>query len=159
MHGPQPLALVLSDQERDDLTRLIRCHSTPQQLGLRARIVLGAADGFNNAQLARQCAVSLDLVRRWRARWSCLQAIAHADLSVTERLTDLPRPGKPAQLTAEQICHIVALACEPPAQSNRPVSQWTAREIAAEIIQRGIVPTISPRHAARVLKRGISNRI
>jgi putative transposase len=50
------------------------------------------------------------------------------------------------------------LACEPPGASKRPISQWTSREIADEIKQRGIVTEISGRHAARLLKRGISNR-
>ena len=52
----------------------------------------------------------------------------------------------------------MALACEPPVDSERPISQWTGREIADEIKQRGIVDQISPRHAARLLKRGPSNR-
>jgi putative transposase len=53
----------------------------------------------------------------------------------------------------------VALACEAPAQTGRPISQWTAREIAAEITQRQIVDQISPRHAARLLKKGRCSRI
>ena len=72
-----------------------------------------------------------------------------------ERLTDAPRPGRPAQLTAAQVCQVIALACEAPSTSGRPISQWTSREIAAEIVTRGIVAQISPRHAARLLKKGI----
>jgi putative transposase len=53
------------------------------------------------------------------------------------------------------VCRIVALACEAPSATGRPISQWTGREIAAEIVGRGIVPTISGRHAARLLKKGI----
>jgi hypothetical protein len=56
------------------------------------------------------------------------------------------------------VCRIVALACEAPSASGRPISQWSGREIAAEIVRRGIVVTISGRHAARLLKRGISSR-
>jgi len=66
----------------------------------------------------------------------------------------LPRAGKPSALTADQLCQIAALACEKPEQSERPISQWTGREIADEIMKRGIVTQISPRHAARLLKRG-----
>jgi len=86
-----------------------------------------------------------------------LQAIALSDLSVAERLTDAPRPGKPSQITTEQRCQMVALACEQP--KERPISHWTGREIAEEMMQRGIVQSISPRHASRLLKKGISNRI
>ena len=159
MRGPKPTAIVLSDLERLELEQLARRHSTPQQIALRARIVLSAADGANNCQLAIQFDVSLDMVRRWRSRWLALQPASLDDLPLAERLSDAPRSGKPVQITAEQVCQIVALACEPPKDSQRPISQWTGREIAAEIKQRGIVKRISGRHAARLLKRGLSNRI
>jgi hypothetical protein len=99
----------------------------------------------------------VDTVRSWRTRWIGLQAVPLEDLSVRERLEDISRPGKPSHITAEQTCQIVALACEQP--KERPISQWTGREIAEEVMARGIVEKISPRHAARVLKKGISNRI
>lgn len=158
MRGPKPPAIVLSDAERDQLEQLARRHSTPQQIALRARIVLAAADGANNCQIARQLDVSLDMVRRWRERWLALQPASLDDLPIAERLTDAPRPGKPRQISAEQVCQIVALACEPPKDSQRPISQWTSREIAEEIKQRGIVQSLSARHAARLLQRGRSNR-
>ena len=116
-------------------------------------MILAAAEGKSNAEIARALSVSVDTVRSWRMRWLSLQAIALSDLSVVERLTDAPRPGKPSQITAEQRCQMVALACEQP--KERPISHWTGREIAEEMMQRGIVPSISPRHAARLLKKGI----
>ncbi len=120
-------------------------------------MILGAADGKRNAEIARELAVSVDTVRSWRMRWIGLQALSLEDLSVSERLTDILRPGRPSEITAEQTCQIVAMACEQP--KERPISHWTGREIADEVMRRGIVPTISPRHAARLLKKGISNRI
>lgn len=159
MRGPKPPAIVLSDAERHQLELLVRRHSTPQQLALRAQIVLSAAAGANNCELARHFDISLDMARRWRLRWLALQPASWEDLPVADRLTDAPRPGKPVQITAEQVCQIVALACEPPKDSQRPISQWTSRELAAEITHRGIVKRISGRHAARLLKRGRSNRI
>ena len=66
------------------------------------------------------------------------------------------RPGAPARITAEQRCQIEALACEQPEDSERPISHWTGREIADEIMKRGIVEQISARHAGRLLKRGRS---
>lgn len=158
MRGPKPPALTLTTAERQELEALTRRHSTPQQLALRARIVLAAADGANNAQIVRLLDVSLDMARRWRERWLVLQPASLEDLPVAERLTDAPRPGKPVRITAEQVTQIVALACDPPSASERPVSQWTSRELADEIQNRGIVATISARHAARLLKRGTSNR-
>lgn len=158
MRGPKPATIVLSDAERQELEQLVRRHTTPQQLALRARIVLAAADGANNCQIARQLEVSLDMVRRWRERWLALQPASLDDLPIADRLTDAARPGRAVQISAEQVCQIVALACEPPQASRRPISQWSGREIAAEIKQRGILSTISGRHAARLLKRGLSNR-
>ncbi len=159
MRGPKPPTIELADAERQELEHLVRRHTTPQQLALRARIVLAAADGANNCQIARQLDVSLDMVRRWRERWLVLQPASLDDVPLADRLTDAPRPGTPVHITAEQVAQIVALACEPPADSQRPISQWTSREIADEIKNRGIVEQISGRHAARLLKRGRSNRI
>ncbi len=156
-NGPKPAELTVSEQERKDLEELVRRHSTPQQLAKRGRMILAAAEGKRNAEIARELAVSVDTVRSWRMRWIGLQAVPLSEVSVVERLTDVPRPGRPSQITAEQTCQIVALACEQP--KERPISQWTGREIADEVMRRGILKEISPRHAARLLKRGLSNRI
>ena len=75
-----------------------------------------------------------------------------------DRLEDLPRPGAPSGLSADQLCPIEQMACEAPEKAGRPISQWTGWEIADELIKRGIVAHISPRHAARLLKKGGSNR-
>jgi transposase len=136
------------------LEALVRRQTAPQQVAMRARIVLLAADGLNNSQIARHLDLEADTVRLWRQRWRGLQGVALADLSVEDRLTDAPRPGSPARITAEQVCRIVAVACEAPSRSGRPISQWTGREIADELVGRGIVGAISPRHAARLVKRG-----
>ncbi len=158
MRGPKPPAVLLDEAERQELDALVRQHRMPQQVALRARIILAAAAGQNNSQIARQVGVDVATVRLWRGRWLGLQAVPLADLSVAERLDDAPRPGGPCQITAEQVCRITALACEAPQASERPISQWTGREIADEVIQRGIVAALSPRHAARLLKRGRSGR-
>ncbi len=153
MPGPKPTKVKLSTEDSQDLAQLIRRHSTPQQIALRARIVVAAAAGLRNAQIARQEGVSVVMVRRWRDRWATLAPIPREELSAEERLADLPRPGAPARITADQVCRIVALACEDPEDTGRPISQWTSREIADEVKKRNIVKDISPRHAARLLKR------
>lgn len=158
MKGPKPPAIELSDAERQGLEKLVKAHSTEQQLVPRARIVLAASQGLNNAQIARQLQLTVDTARLWRGRWLLLQPIPLDDLSVEERLHDGSRSGKPSQITADQLCQIAALACEQPAASERPISQWTGREIADEIVKRGILEHISPRHAARLLKGGPCSR-
>ena len=159
MRGPQPQAIEVTDTERRGLETLARRRSTPQQVALRARIILAAADGHNNAQIARDLAVGVETARLWRGRWRDLRAVALADLSLEGRLADAPRSGAPVRIGAEQVCRIVALACEAPATTGRPISQWTDREIADEVIKRGIAEAISPRHAGRLLKRGMCNPI
>ena len=154
--GPKPPAVRLTDAERQELERLVKRHSTEQQIALRSRIVLAAAAGKGNAEIGRELQVNVDTARQWRQRWLDWQAIPLTELSAEERLQDLPRPGAPSHITADQRCQIAALACEQPEQAGRPISQWTSREIADEIIQRGIIPQISPRHAARLLKRSRS---
>ena len=153
MAGPKPTQIVLSETERQELQKLVRRHNVGQQIALRGRIIVMAAEGKSNAEIARSMHVTLDSVRLWRKRWVELQPISVDDLSIEERLEDLPRPGAPARITAEQACQIAALACEEPEDSERPITHWTAREVADEVIQRGIVEQISPRHAARLFKR------
>lgn len=158
MPGPKPKEISLSESERDGLEKVVRRHTSEQQKVLRARIILLADQGQNNASIGRRLETSTNTARLWRKRWIDLQAIKGEDLSVEERLEDLPRPGAPAHLTANQICQMEQLACEKPEKSGRPISQWTGREIADELMQRGVVERISPRHAARLLKKGGSNR-
>ena len=158
MAGAEATKLELTAAERRELTRLVDARSTGQQMVLRARIVLVAADGLTNVAVGRVLGVSREAVRLWRDRWAGLQAAPLRELSVADRLADAPRPGAPARIGAEQVCAIIALACEAPEQSGRPISQWTGREIADEITRRGIVETISQRHAARLVKKGISSR-
>jgi putative transposase len=158
MPGPTPPSVELTADERRELEGLVRRHKTGQQLADRARIVLRAADGLNNSEIARELALEPDTVRLWRQRWLSCTGVALADLPVAERLADAPRSGTPARITPEQVARIVALACEAPGASGRPISQWSTTELAAEIMRRGIVDTISPRHAARLLKRGTSGR-
>jgi transposase len=154
MPGPKPIEIKLSQEATEQLTKLVKRHQTSQQIALRARIVLAADQGQSNAQISQKLEVSLDTVRLWRKRWQQLGSIALTDLSAAERLADLPRPGAPAEIGASQRCQIEALACEKPEGSERPISHWTGREIAAELIKRNIVDHISPRHAGRLLKRG-----
>lgn len=158
MRGPKPPVIDLAPDARRDLEALVRRHSTPQQIALRARSVLAAADGHNNCQIARQLDLSVPTVRRWRERWLVLQAVALTDLDVEARLSDVPRPGRPIQIADTQVCQIVRMACEAPSESGRPITEWSGREIADEAKRRGIVDQISPRHAARLVKRGISSR-
>ena len=152
MPTPKAQEVKLSQKESRELEKLVSKHQTGQQMALRARIILAASSGQTNTAIAQKYEVKHDMVKLWRNRWVKLQDISLEDLSVEERLSDAPRPGAPAKITADQRCKIEALACEKPENSGRPISQWTVREIADEVMKRKIVESISGRHAARLLK-------
>lgn len=149
MPGPKPPEVPLSQEERQDLEKLTHAHKTPQQIAFRARIILLLAEGHNAPQVARQLGTTRKTVRLWRRHW-----FEGAGLPVVERLQDAERPGAPATFTPEQWCQIIALACEPPELSGRPISPWTPRELADEAVKRESVQSISPRHVGRFLKSG-----
>jgi transposase len=143
-------------EQRAALEHLIRIHSTAQQLALRARIIVQAADGMGVRASARALGVWPKTVRYWRKRWRK----AADGQSVPERLADVQRSGAPATFTAEQICALVAMTCEKPSQSERPISHWSQHEIADEAMRRGLIPSISQRSVGRFLKkRPTSSRI
>src|SRR4051794_35820016 len=108
MPGPKPPVVNLTDEERRALERLVRRHQTGQQLADRARIVLLAAEGLNNSEIARQLSLEPDTVRLWRQRWLRVSGVALAELPVAARLADAPRSGTPARVTPEQVARIVA---------------------------------------------------
>ena len=153
MPSPKAIEVNLTEEEQENLEALIRRHNIGQQIALRARIVLLAGQGQTNSAIARRLDVNTKTVQCWRNRWLKGQEISLDDLSTEERLQDMPRSGSPPRITADQRCKIEALACEIPENSGRPISQWTAREIAEEVMERKIVESISSRHAARLLKR------
>jgi transposase len=149
MLSPKRPKIALSAAERQTLLTLIRTHKTPQHCSFRAQIILRLDQGQRATAVATHLGTSRRTVQLWRRHW-----LERPDASVLERLQDAPRPGTPARFSAEQWCQIIAVACEPPEASNRPISHWTARELADEAIKRGLGKTISARHVGRFLKSG-----
>jgi len=171
MRGPKPPPIVLTPTQHVVLRRLARRQTGAQRLVRRARIILEAASGANNEQIAKLLGIDRATVRTWRMRWlEALPRLKAAEKAgdddddehvllaglVEEVLVDEPRSGKPATFTPEQICRIVALACENPRESGRPVTHWSTTELADEALKRGIVGSISPRSVGRFLGRGRS---
>lgn len=166
MPGPVPQGIVVSARQRRVLERIIRRDTSPQREVRRAQIVVAAADGANNEQVARRVRVTQETARLWRGRWGAAdEALLAAEAEGDDRalavvvvgvLADEPRPGAPAIFAPEQFCQIMALACTPPAEAGRPIDHWTPRELAAEAVERGIVASISPTTVGRFLKGGRS---
>jgi putative transposase len=163
--APVSPTVMLTARQRACVEQIARRQTNPQRLVRRAKLLLALDAGANNSQIARQRHLNRGTVHIWRQRWLALapklEQIA-ADVGpdkalttrIVEALTDHPRSGTPAIFTAEQIVQIVAVACEAPADSGRPVSHWTPREVAEEVRKRGIVETISTRSVGRFLKSG-----
>src|SRR5260370_32976017 len=93
-------------EQREVLEQLVRTHSTPQQLAMRARMILHAADGTRVRASARELAVWPKTVRYWRKRWRR----AAEGQSVPERLGGGPRAGAPPADTPRQVCAVIASA-------------------------------------------------
>ena len=134
--------VVISDSDRRVLTGRARAERTAHRDVLRARIVLAAADGQANAAIARRLGLCADTVRKWRARF-CAEGLAG--------LADRHRPGRRRTFPATAEAEVKALACALPAETGAPLARWSAAELAAEAVDRGLVEAISPSTVARWL--------
>jgi putative transposase len=153
MPAPKAPPISLSPEQKVALKDLVRAHSTPQQLAERARIILLAAAGKGMTESAAALGVWRKTVRHWRRRWTAANAAA----GIAERLSDASRCGAPATFTPEQICQIMALACEDPEKLAVPISQWSQSELARQAVSRGIVTSISHGSVGRFLKKGATS--
>ena len=167
MRGRKAPVIELSVRQHAALTRLVRQPTTEHRVGARARIILAAAQGGQNQEIAQRLGIDPDTVCKWRGRWARAQEqLAGAEAgesalsqALVERLLDAPRSGRPGVFTPEQIVQILAIACEDPQAkdaSDRPISHWTPREIASEAVKRKVVSRISARTVGRFLKSGRS---
>ena len=168
--GNSAVEIAVSERQRGLLEKWVRNRAdTPYRLIERCRIVLMSADGVANVAQGRRLGMDPQRARRWRRRWlegqerlSAAEEKAANDKDLgklwVELLSDRPRAGVTPTFSAEQLTKIIAIACELPEHSGRPVTHWTAREVADEAIKRGVVESISRRHVDRFLKGGISVR-
>ncbi len=143
--------VTVSPEQRDTLERLVRSRSTPQQLALRARMLLHVADGMGVRATAREVGVWPKTVRYWCKRW---RQVAEGQ-SVAERLADAPRSGAPATFTAEQICAVVALiALQGRHKVTNPSFVWSPACVASRTKAN---PACSP--PRRPVRRSSASRI
>jgi transposase len=138
-----PYRVVLTEDDRRVLTARARSQRAAHRAVLRARIVLAAADGMANAEIARRLGICCDTVRKWRARF-CAEGLAG--------LADRARPGHRRTFPATAEAEIKALACALPAETGVPLSRWSTTELAAEAVTRGVVSSISPSTVGRWLR-------
>ncbi|GAB4255539.1 MAG: hypothetical protein Kow0065_03640 [Methylomicrobium sp.] len=121
--------------------------------------MLSAHAGHNNKTISQDTGLCEDTVGFWRKRW--LEGSADLEKwagkpkllreAIGQLLADKPRPGSPGIFTAEQICQLLAVACEKPPEH---LSHWTQRELARTLVERGIVEHMSVSSVGRFLKSG-----
>ncbi len=129
-----PFVVRLSIEDRFLLEARASSYTACHAVVVRARIVLAAAEGVANTEIAARVGVCVDVVSKWRKRF-VVEGVAG--------LADRARSGRPKQFAAEVTAGIKALACEPPEARAVPLSRWTSTELAAQAITEGLVSSIS----------------
>jgi transposase len=144
--------VTITERQQGILEELSRSRSEAQMISQRAQIILLAFQGLLNQEIADQVGLERKQLglwrRRWQAAWESLTLLECSEPrrlreAIRETLRDAHRSGAPGTFTAEQITQILAVACEKPELSGRPITHWTHRELREEVIQRGIVEEIS----------------
>ena len=158
----QAAKVVITERQQVVLQEISRSRSESRMIAQRAEVILRAFAGEWNEAIGR--AVGLDRKqvgvwrRRWQAAWEALTLLECTEPrrlreAIRETLRDAPRSGSPGRFTAVQIAQIIAVACESPELSGRPITHWTQRELADEVIQRGIVSSISSSYVGEILRQ------
>ena len=154
--------LLITERQQAVLRQMAAAPTSPVRLAQRAQIVLRAFEGALNQTIAAAIHLDPTAVGLWRRRWvkawpkliriECTETHAAFRRAVQDVLSDAPRSGHPGKFTPEQVTQILALACEPPEHSGRPITQWTYRELADEAKKRGLVASISEAQVGRYLR-------
>src|SRR3954454_19001560 len=121
MPSPFAVPIELTAEERAQLEAWERRRTSAQALALRSRIVLAAAEGPNNSEIARDLGVAVSSVRKWRNRFA-----AHR----LDGLTDEPRPGQPRKISDAKVEQVIAKTLE---TTPRDATHWSTRSMAAAV--------------------------
>jgi transposase len=154
--------LQITERQQAVLRQITAAPTSPVRLVQQAEIILRAFQKEENQAIAAAIDLDPTAVGLWRRRWvkawpkliqiECTETQAAFRRAVEDVLSDLPRSGNPGKFTPEQVTLILALACEPPEQSGRPITHWTCKELADEAQKRGIVASISESQVGRYLR-------
>lgn len=112
--------VILSDQEHEQLTSIVRSRSLPHGLVTRAQIVLMAAEGVTSNEIANKVALSAQSVCKWRQRY-LQQGISG--------LHDELRPGRPRSVSDEQVATLIRKTLNTKPKKG---THWTIRSMAKE---------------------------
>src|SRR5919198_3561010 len=121
MPNPVAVAIELTDAERVQLEAWARRRSSAQALAQRSRIVLLAAEGLKNTEIAARLGVSRNMAATWRARFAAQRL---------DGLLDEPRPGRPRTISDEKVEEVIVKTLE---TSPKDATHWSTRSMAAEV--------------------------
>jgi transposase len=154
--------IIISERQQVLLNEFSKSRTVAKGVVQRATIILLGFAGLPNDEIAVQVGLNRQQVGLWRQRWrdawealcvwECTESHRLRE-AILEVLADAPRPGAPATFTAAQVAQLVALACEPPELSGRPISHWTLRELRDEALTRKLVEDISVSQLGRFLQQ------
>ena len=160
--------LKVTSDEQKVLEELVASKKIERRYHQRAEMILLASKGKRIHNIIDKMGVKRDTVMHWCGKWKSnrdkldMLSWEYTDKGLAKKLfefvriilSDESRPGTPATFTSEQVCRIVALGCESPELNGYPVSHWSNKLLAEEVIRKGIVPSISQTQIGRFLKSG-----
>jgi transposase len=121
MPSPKAVEIVLSEAEREQLEAWARRGKSAQGLAQRSRIVLAAAEGLKNTEIAARFLLDHATVRKWRNRFGADRL---------DGLLDEPRPGRPRTVTDAQVEEVIVKTLE---SAPKDATHWSTRSMAAEV--------------------------
>ncbi len=145
---PAKYTINLTDEERATLKKLVARYTEKHSIIQRAKMILMLDAGEKYQDVASELGVRKSTVTVWAERWASLP-----DIPAEKRLQDLPRPGAPDKFTPEQLCQIIALACENPEDHGLPITHWTHRELVTAVMKQGIVESLSVSYLGELLTK------
>jgi transposase len=153
--------IQISEKQQRILQQVERSATASKRLIQRVGVILMGFAGMLNVTIAQEVGLARKQVGLWRRRWQqsfeallaieCHESPAALRRAIEDVLSDAPRSGSPGTFTAEQVTQTLAVACESPELSGRPIDRWTHRELADEVIAREIVTSISVSQVGRYL--------
>ena len=151
--------ITLTEEQEKYLQSIVRSREISHSLVMRSQIILKASQGNTNKAISKTLNIIEETVSLWRKRWienraefeKIIGKPKQLDMLIKRTLSDKYRSGKPCNFSAEQICQLIALACESPPDY---LSHWTQKALVKEAIKRNIVQTLSQATISRFLKSG-----
>ncbi len=166
----QRTKIELTDREEMLLNKLVNMKKIFHHLEMRIRIILMSAKKSTYHDIKEKLGCSEPVISYWKQRWAnnyeklTIFSKGIEDKGVTDNklikeimviLGDAPRCGAPVTFTDEIQKKIQAIACEKPDKYGLPITHWTHKELARQVISQEIVDKISSRHIGRILKKTV----